>query len=217
MTDLLTHAPGRDPAALDGELRAFGIGSTADVVTLVTAAPAPTRQLAIAVGRELWLGQGAIIAPHSGHTCIVLAVDGRFAEGDAEARMQRAGRALHEALAARGVPAVIGLGHRSGRDAPGAAGLAEAHRLAERVQASATALGWTSGFATRSRLGPAGALLAGAMPEAIEAAVAEALGPVLENDRARGTRLEAALLAALETSSAAEAAARLHIHPSTVR
>lgn len=94
---------------------------------------------------------------------------------------------------------------------------AAAHRSAHRTVVALQALGTVTGCADPGRLGLAGLLVAGADPEVVDGTIVSALGPLLDLGPRSGTLLETAWVVLECGGRWREAAARLHVHPNTVR
>ena len=99
----------------------------------------------------------------------------------------------------------------------GAAGVAAAWREATQTLSALRRLGRGGEVSDPGGLGLARLLLGGNGPEELEEFIARTLGPVLDYDARRDSRLAETIEAWLATGGALrETAARLHIHPNTV-
>lgn len=97
-------------------------------------------------------------------------------------------------------------------------GVASAYATARRTVTALRALGVRRGCADPSQLGPAAMLVAGADPGLVEQTIAAQIQPLLDADRGHRGRLTETAWVVLESGGRLrQAAARLHIHPNTVR
>ncbi|MEJ8281532.1 helix-turn-helix domain-containing protein [Pseudonocardia spirodelae] len=199
---------------LGARLAPYGVSPVAPATVLVVdtdpgtgrdgAPPVDTVTVARAVraldGALRWL-----VSVHDGHVCVIAAGP---RGGDPAA-------VVSDGLAAAGAPALVG----SARSASGSpSDLRRAHAEAADVAAAARALGRRTGHADFASLGAVGAVVRDRTGTTSREIVRRHLGPVLDYDRRRRTRLADTLWHWFTAGELlAPAAEALSVHPNTVR
>ncbi|WP_250035796.1 helix-turn-helix domain-containing protein [Paractinoplanes maris] len=203
LLDDLISRPVRDPDAVRSRARRIGVDLDAPHVVVVAddARPGP-RQQATSWARGFATAQGGLAMTRDGR--ITLLVPGDDPGRAARLVSKEAGRAL-------GRPVTAG----AAGPAAGPAGVAAAHREADRCVRALVALGRAGAGAGTGELGYVGLLLA--ERHDVGGFLQDVLGPVLDYDRRRGTALVQTLDAYFAAAgSLARAAETLHVHVNTV-
>lgn len=196
---------------LGSRLAQYGISPDVPATVLVVdVEPAGAVTAARAVrgldGAGRWL-----VSVHDGHVCVIASAGttGPGCAGTGAAAL------VADGLAAAGTPVLVGAAHSP---SGGPSDLRRAHTEAADVAAAARALGRTTGHADFASLGAVGAVIRDRTGTTSREIVGRHLGPVLDYDRRRRTRLADTLwhwFAAGELL--APAADALSVHPNTVR
>jgi hypothetical protein len=210
LLDDLVSRPDTDPATVWERARRIGVDLAGPNAVLVLLGPAELRQRISAWAAAHAASHGGLAAYRDG--CAVLLIPG----ADPSALAARLAR---DAGAAVGVPVTVGAAgpvHAPGDVAP-------AHREAARCAAALVALGRGGSGACGADLGFVGLLLGGAGADGgfhgqdIDSYVTGVLGPVLDYDARRGTRLCETVEAYFACgASPARTAETLHVHVNTV-
>ncbi|MBC3193806.1 helix-turn-helix domain-containing protein [Pseudonocardia sp. C8] len=196
---------------LGSRLAHYGVSPDAPATVLVldvdpASAVSAARTVRSLDGAGRWL-----VSVHDGHVCVI--AGGRATRAcDAG---PRPAAAVADGLAAAGVTALVGTAYSP---TGGPADLRRAHSEATDVAAAARALGRTAGHADYASLGAVGAVIRDRTGTTAREIVDRHLGPVLDYDRRRRTRLADTLwhwFAAGELL--VPAAEALSVHPNTVR
>lgn len=197
----------RPTADLLSRLEALGLARRRPVTVLVVAAGERSRVAVAALVRRA-AGPAAAVLSGSGEEHVVVAQ-----VADPAGLAERLQTILVEHTAALlDDEALLGWSVTD----RGLAGTATAYRLAQRTVLALRALGVRQAWADASSLGPAALLVAGADQGLVSATIDAQLEPLLDGDL--GGRLTETAWVVLETGGRLrEAAARLHIHPNTVR
>jgi sugar diacid utilization regulator len=202
LLDDLISRPGSDPGTVWDRARRLGVDLAAPNAVLVLLSPGELRQRITAWAAAYAASHGGLAAYRDG--CAVLLVPGEDPSGVAA-------RVAREAATAASVPVTVGAAGPV--HAPDE--VAAAQREAARCAAALVALGRTGDGASGADLGFVGLLLGAS--DGLEAFVTGALGPVLEYDARRGTRLCRTLEAYFASgASPARTAEALHVHVNTV-
>lgn len=198
--------------ALIERARRFGIDADTSLVVRVVGVDADHRQRALALLRQHARHDPGVIAIHGGVVCVVeprrprdrTSADGR----------EDPGRRIISILAREDISANVG----SSTAPTSLRGVADGFAEAQAVLRAVTALERTGEAADRATLGTAGMLLASTDSTFVTELLDAQLGALLEYDRRRDTQLIETAWAYLDSdASHAASAARLHIHPNTLR
>jgi sugar diacid utilization regulator len=204
LLDDLIYRPGTDPGTVWDRARRLGVDLAAPNAVLVLLSPGELRQRITAWAAAYAASHGGLAAYRDG--CAVLLVPGEDPSGVAT-------RVAREAATAAGVPVTVGAAGPV--HAPDE--VAAARREAARCAAALVALGRAGTGASGADLGFVGLLLGGQGTDGLDGFVTGVLGPVLEYDARRGTRLCRTLEAYFASgASPARAAEVLHVHVNTV-
>ncbi len=192
--------------SMRSRLNEYGIRPETRSLVLVCAVPATQQHRALLALRDQFAQQAAVVSVHSGHLCVIAADDTRTPVVTLRERVL-------DRLAVRSIDALIGVAR-----ATDAAHLRQAHGDALAVSDALAALGHDTGIADEVELGLAGMLVGGSNAGRVGALVDRFLEPLLEYDRAHGSRLCETAWTYLEHGGrAAPVAAALHVHVNTVR
>ncbi|MGJ5755849.1 sugar diacid utilization regulator [Streptomyces puniciscabiei] len=203
ITDLLT-APDRDPSGLVDRGRRLGIDLNRPHLVLAAAAGDAAGERLAAAAVQYLFGCGSGSAEHEGAVVLLLPDDGT---GPGEAARVAAGQLTQLA----GAPVTVaGAGPATGPRA-----IADAHAESARCLKALHVLGRDGTGACAAELGFLGVLLG--KDHDVRGFVATTLGPLLEYDAQRGTRLVRTLHAYFGCGgSLTRAKEELHVHVNTV-
>lgn len=192
--------------ALKERAQRFGVAEGTRLAVHAVGVDADSRRHAMEVLRHAAQGR-QLVAVHESFVCIVAAAPADGAAG-------LLGQQAADRLAAEGIRATIG----SSRVVNGLGQLPRAFREARTAHNALLALGREGGAADLPGLGTAGMLVGATDSAFAEELLAVHLGALLDYDRQRGTELAKTAWCYFESgSSHTAAAARLRIHPNTMR
>ncbi|MDR1806644.1 MAG: helix-turn-helix domain-containing protein [Propionibacteriaceae bacterium] len=204
--DILATRTGPAPLALPKRLAQHGLNLGRPVAAYCVEGRASARPKLYRVLSEALAAERGVISPHETHVCVLANTADPAAFG----------RKVTAALAAGGVTDVVGFAVVSG--ATTAADLAAAHDQALTAARAATALGFGEGVFDATALGVAGLLLSGADPAVTDSLIQRFLGAMLQYDDAHGSQLTETAWQFFENAQQlGPTAARLHVHPNTVK
>jgi sugar diacid utilization regulator len=204
LLDDLVSRPGADPATVWERARRLGVDLAGANALLVLLAPGDRRQRISTWAAAYAASHGGLAAYRDG--CAVLLVPG-------EDPSALAARVARDAAMAAGEPVTVGAAGPV--HAPEA--VAPAYREAARCAAALVALGRSGTGSSGADLGFVGLLLGAESAEGVDTFVTDVLGPVLDYDARRGTRLGRTLEAYFAGGgSPARTAEALHVHVNTV-
>ncbi|XVQ07345.1 helix-turn-helix domain-containing protein [Spirillospora sp. CA-255316] len=202
---LAESVTGPSTPALQRKLAEYGIADDASLAVLVVDSQRPETAHAIVarVVHEAADGAG-LVASHRGHVCALLTSEAP----------SRIGVEISTELERRNVAATVGCAG-PGR---GITSVRETHARAHRLARALRILGREGEAATESTLGSVGLVLGAQDTSLHQAIVQDVIGPALAYDTESGTSMAPTALAYLDANrSVASTAARLHLHPNTVR
>jgi hypothetical protein len=192
-----------DPGVLHERARRLGVALGAPTTLLVLRPSAGARHRLATWAAGHAADHGGLAAERDGSSVLLLPGD------DPGAVARRVAREIKSHV---GAGVTVG----AGGPASGPAGIAEAHRTAQRCAGALVALGLAGTAAAPADLGFVGLLMGGA-PQDIDGFVTTTIGAVLDYDQRRGTVLRQTLESYfLAGSSPARAAELLHVHVNTV-
>ena len=203
LLDELVSRPPDHPELIRERAHRLGVDLDREHVLLVVRGPAEQRHRITSWAAGQAAHNGGLAAYRTGDAVLLLPGD------DPSALARRV---------ARDAKASLGEGITVGAAGPvrGPAGIADAHRTAERCADALIALGLPGSSGSPADLGFIGLLIGGG-EASIDGFVQSTIGPVLDYDRRRGTVLTQTLEAYFGSgSSPARAAEVLHVHVNTV-
>jgi GAF domain-containing protein/sugar diacid utilization regulator len=203
LLDDLVSRPVNDTEMLHERARRLGVVLTQPNTVLVLRALAGARHRVASWAAAQASEHGGLAADRSGSQILLLPGD------DPSAVARRVGRELR---ANGGGAVTVGAGGPASEPSE----VADAYRTAERCAEALVALGLAGTSAGPADLGFVGVLMGGG-EESIDGFVTQAIGPVLDYDRRRGTVLGQTLESYFAAGgSPARAAEALHVHVNTV-
>nr|WP_308800839.1 GAF domain-containing protein [Streptomyces polyasparticus] len=232
LLDELLGAPHRDPEGLTRRAALVGLDLHRQHIVLVARAEDAARRRRIAdLAGAYAVRHGGIAGESGGDAVVVLPVEpgpadpgsvypGPDASADGSADPGRAARRLAAALGAgvsetAAVSGAVTVGAESA--APGASGVADAHRDAARCVDALVALDRVGEGACRDDLGIHGLLIGRAERAELDRFVRRTIGPLLDHDAARGSDLAGTALAYFACDgNLARTAADLYVHVNTL-
>lgn len=198
--------------ALLERARRFGLHDDSSLIVRVVGVEADQRMRALTLLRHEAHQHHGVIAIHGGAVCVVepqLEAPGVHGDHDEDG-----GRRIVSVLAREGIPANVG----SSAPVGSLVDLSEAFAEAQAVLRALSALERIGEAADRAALGTAGMLLASTDSTFAMQLLHSQLGALMEYDQRRDTQLIETAWVYLDADAAnAAAAARLHIHPNTLR
>lgn len=195
-----------DDYGIQSRLSEYGLRDDTRALVLVCAIDRVQQHRALGTVRDAFASHRAIVSLHDAHVCV-------FDVHTSTATVEDVRSSVEQHLASRGVQALIGVAY-----AKGASSLREAHDEAAAVVETLRTLGAVGATADVTGLGLAGLVIGGARTENVAAIVDRFVGSLLDYDRAHGTSLCETAWAYLECGGKlTQVAARLQIHPNTVR
>ncbi|MEV0899166.1 helix-turn-helix domain-containing protein [Actinoplanes sp. NPDC049802] len=205
--DLLMSDPDRRPVGLMQRLAEHGIGQRTVVTSLCILTADGGVSWDPGLVRNALRDRRAIVSPHAGHVCALIASSDGWALGET----------VREVLVRSDVRAAIGIARSEGV-VPGC--LRPVHQESVDVARAALALGSAQVVQVHdvTSLGVAGLLLSGADPAVADHVIGRFVGPLLDYDQRRGTLLTETAWHYLEHQGRlASAAEALHVHPNTLK
>ncbi|WP_432543672.1 helix-turn-helix domain-containing protein [Kineococcus sp. SYSU DK002] len=197
------RAPTR--STLGPRLAAYGLDLGAPLTVLIADLPPASARRAARAARSALPDGGCLLSVHERHLCVLTAGT------DAAPAAER----LDAALAAAGVPAVVG---SATTPAGTPAEVRRCHAEAAQLATAARSLGRVRGHVDFAAIGPAGAVVHDGSGRTARTIVERFLGPVVAYDERRGTQLADTLWHYFSGGELLAPAARaLHVHPNTVR